>query len=227
MMATVADSPVRARNPRGSGERLRQDIVRAARELIGETGDTHQLTLRGIAKRIGIAAPSIYRHFPDLDHLKLEVVEQAFVQFMKERDEARSEPGSPGSALLAGCRAYCAFAMRHPGEYRFMFSYESPARGRQSRAGAVAFATLTKSIRLCQEAGTCASDPAPESLAADVWAALHGIALLRINAPEFEWPDDVDSTVNRIVSRIVGLSPTRGTTGRRAITERKDIRECP
>jgi AcrR family transcriptional regulator len=189
------------------GGRLRHDIVEAARELIAASGDADQLTLRGVAKRIGIAAPSIYRHFPDLDHLKLEVVEQAFLQFMRERDEARTSAGDPASALLAGCRAYCAFAVRHPGEYRFMFSHESPAKGRQSRAGAAAFAALANSIRFCQETGACVSDAAPDLLATDVWAALHGIALLRINAPEFQWFDDMNSMVDRVVSRIVDISP--------------------
>ena len=55
---------VRRRNPRGQGDRLREEIISAASELIAESGDADQLSLRAVAKRIGIAAPSIYRISP-------------------------------------------------------------------------------------------------------------------------------------------------------------------
>jgi AcrR family transcriptional regulator len=206
---TVTSAPeaqARRRNPRGSGDLLRHDIIEAACQVVAETGDAGQLTLRGVAKRLGIAAPSIYRHFPDIGHLRLEVVERAFRQFAKERDEARRHTVGPVSALLAGCRAYCAFAVQHQGEYRFMFSHASPAHGRQSAAGAAAFAALESSIRRCQEAGACASVSDPTMLAGDVWAALHGIALLRINVPEFEWQSSMNSTVDRVVLRLVDVA---------------------
>jgi AcrR family transcriptional regulator len=173
---------------------------------VAQAGDANQLTLRGVAKKVGIAAPSIYRHFRDIDHLKLAVVERAFEQFTRERDEARSPTQDPVSGLLAGCRAYCAFALSHPGEYRFMFSHGSPADGRQSPAGAAAFSVLESSIRTCQDAGVCGSVTDPGILAADVWAALHGIVLLRINVPNFAWKDSLNATVERVVLRLVDVA---------------------
>ena len=38
----------------------------AAIALIDESDDPASLTLRGIAHRVGITAPAIYAHFPDL-----------------------------------------------------------------------------------------------------------------------------------------------------------------
>ena len=58
------DGDRRARNPRGSGDRLREEIVEAGIRLVDETGDSAALTLRGVARAAGIAAPSIYQHFP-------------------------------------------------------------------------------------------------------------------------------------------------------------------
>ena len=55
----------RARNRRGEGARLRDDIVAAAVALLDETGDQAAVSLRAVARRVGIAAPSIYRHFAD------------------------------------------------------------------------------------------------------------------------------------------------------------------
>ena len=77
----TAPSPARRRNRRGEGDRLREEIITAASQMIAETGDDTALTLRGVARRLGIAAPSIYRYFPDVDQLKMVVVQRAFADF--------------------------------------------------------------------------------------------------------------------------------------------------
>lgn len=53
----------RAVNPRGQGPRLRQDILDAATALLGREPAV-AVTLRAIARQAGVAAPSIYAHFP-------------------------------------------------------------------------------------------------------------------------------------------------------------------
>ena len=70
----------RGRNPRGTGARLRDEIIDAGITLIDDTNDAAALTLRGIARAAGIAAPSIYRHFPDLQAVTDAVLERSFTQ---------------------------------------------------------------------------------------------------------------------------------------------------
>ena len=53
----TAPSPARRRNRRGEGDRLREEIITADSQMIGETGDDTALTVRGVARRVGIAAP--------------------------------------------------------------------------------------------------------------------------------------------------------------------------
>lgn len=188
---------------------MREQLLDAAEAAIAESGDAGQLTLRGVARRIGIAAPSIYRHFPDVDHLKLAVVERAFQRFVRERDKARGSIEDPAEALLAGCRAYCHFATANAGAYRFMFSYESPARGQQSPTGLASHEALAASIRRCQEAGKTQLQGDPHAVAAEVWATLHGLVLLRLNAPEFPWRMSLDDMATDAVARLVGFSLPR------------------
>ncbi len=69
-MVGQAQTRGRRRNPRGEGDRLREELITAASEMIADSGDVSQLTLRGVAKKIGIAAPSIYRHFPDAEPVR-------------------------------------------------------------------------------------------------------------------------------------------------------------
>jgi AcrR family transcriptional regulator len=207
--ATNPRAPRRTRNPRGEGDRLRDDLIDVAAAAIAESGNANDLSLREVARRLGISAPSIYRHFPDVEHLKLAVVERAFSQFSKERDAARRDIHDPLLALLAGCRAYCEFATEHPGEYRFMFSPESPAQGRQSPAGAAALASLEASIHRCQEAGVATASADARTLAVELWAALHGLALLRLNVPDFDWPASLETMTERVVERLIQLNNTK------------------
>jgi Tetracyclin repressor-like, C-terminal domain len=90
-----------------------------------------------------------------------------------------------------------------------MFSHESPARGRQSPVGAAAFEALAASIRRCQESGASTATEDAPLLAANVWAALHGIVLLHLNLTEFDWPDSLEERIDRTVERLVALTPGR------------------
>src|SRR4051794_35438419 len=212
--AAVATAATRARqrNPRGEGDRLREEIITAADELLAETEDADALTLRGVAKRVGIAAPSMYRHFSALDHLKQAVVDRAFARFAATRDAAGQEHTDPRQALLARCRAYCQFALDNPGPYRFMFSHQAPRTpveqtpDGQPTPGQATFAALAESIRQCQHAGLANRAPDPAYLAAQVWPTLHGLVMLRLNAPRFPWPASLDEMITYAVSQLVGLT---------------------
>jgi AcrR family transcriptional regulator len=215
-VASQAQGRRRRRNPRGAGDRLREDLITAASEMLAETGDASQLTLRGVASRVGIAAPSIYRHFPDVEHLKMAVVERSFANFSAARESASRHVTGPAEALLAGCRAYCQFALDHPGPYRFMFSNEIPAAGRtRGPAGIAAFQGLASSIRRCQDTGIAHAPEDPDYLAAQVWATLHGMVLLRMNVPHFPWPAPLEQMADQAVTRLVVLDQTEQHPPRR------------
>src|SRR5262245_17336837 len=117
----------RRNNPRGQGERLREQLIQAASSLVAETGDAGRLSLRAVAARAGVAATSVYLHFADLDRLKIALVERGFAELSKVRDAASAARNDPAEALVARCRAYGRFAVDHPGLYRLMFGPDLPA----------------------------------------------------------------------------------------------------
>jgi AcrR family transcriptional regulator len=179
--------------------------------VIGEAGDDTALTLRGVARRVGIAAPSIYRHFTDVDQLKMAVVQRAFADFARARDAATPAGDDPATRLLARCRAYIGFALANPGPYRYLFSQHAPT-GDPARppVDLPVFQALAESIRRCQQAGLARAGDDPHWLAAQVWAALHGLVLLRLNAPGFPWPGPLEQMADQAVTRLIGLE-TSGT----------------
>lgn len=206
--AAAVESTRRPRNRRGQGARLRTDIIDAATALVTEAGHANQLSLRAVAKKVGIATTSIYPHFADLDELKVAVVERGFTEFSRYRTAASQHLDDPAAALLARCRAYGRFAMDHPGHYRLMFgpdlpatlAYESPdAPGRQALQG------LAESIRRCQQAGATADHDDPFHLAVLTWAALHGLISLHLDRPRFPWPTSTDTAITDTVRKLTGL----------------------
>src|ERR1700684_570692 len=126
-MATASAQRHR-RNARGQGTRLADDIVRGALALVERTGSDEAVTLRAVAREVGIAAPSIYAHFADRDAIVMAVVMRIFDELTEAieqgMDPASQDPASqdPASRLIAGCEAYVAFGLAHPARYGVLFS---------------------------------------------------------------------------------------------------------
>jgi AcrR family transcriptional regulator len=162
----------RTRNPRGSGELLRDEIVHAAITLIDETNDPTALTLRGIARRAGISAPSIYSHFDNLPALTEAVLRLSFSQLAETVRAAMSCETTPAAKLLTAGRSYVQFGWDHKARYRLMFAESGYAEN-----AVETFTLVAQSIQDCVEAGVSAStDPRTDTWT--IWAALHGVATL-------------------------------------------------
>ena len=192
----------RHRNPRGQGARLTQDIVAGALALIERTGSAEAVTLRAVAREAGIAAPSIYAHFPDRDAILMAVVARIFDELTAAIEQGQKSAGQdPAGRLVAGCEAYVAFGLEHPARYGVLFSRQLPAApdyckpvpiGPDGRPvpefGAESFALLVQAIQDCVTAGVSASTDVVADATA-VWVALHGTVSLHTALPRFPWPD--------------------------------------
>ena len=97
----------RVRNRWGHGERLRTEILAAAGQLLGELGTVDGLTLRGVARRAGIAPASIYTHFADRAALidALLVCEHERVAGLMLRASAAANPDMVRAQLYAFCHS--------------------------------------------------------------------------------------------------------------------------
>jgi AcrR family transcriptional regulator len=192
----------RTRNPRGEGSRLREEILEAARALLEQDGEQH-VSLRRIARQIGIAAPSIYAHFPDREAIVSALVDEAFDELSAVVTTAIDDTqDDPIAKLRAACAAYMEFAMERPNRYQLAFaSRKSNAIPRESATRA--FMLLVNAVKGCVDAGVSTSaDPFGDATA--IWVAMHGYATLRPSRPAFPWPDS-DATLNRIVTALAGL----------------------
>jgi AcrR family transcriptional regulator len=201
----IAPPVRRTRNRRGEGKRLGEEIVRAATELLAALGDVNLLSLRAVAREVGITTTSIYPHFETIDKLAGAVVAHAFEELEAARDAASKGISGAGDALLARSLAYCRFATTRPGLYQVMFQVRLPdalTLPSPQAAGRRSFDTLVESIaRTQQSRGDVEIDP--RRLATLLWATLHGLVSLRISRPNFPWPP-LEEEVTAAVEMIVG-----------------------
>ncbi|MFD6275208.1 TetR/AcrR family transcriptional regulator [Streptomyces sp. NPDC060209] len=202
---------VRVRNRRGEGARLRDEIVAAAVELLDETGDESAITLRSVARRVGIAAPSIYRHFPDQPAIMLAVVRSAFAELDEQlRTAVDAEGDAPRERLMALCRSYLQFAEAHPGRYRTMFgglwvpdlNESSVTEEDMVTLGQASMRRLAEALQDCVTAG-CATSTDVSADTVALWLGLHGLAHQRAVAPSFPWPPDI---AERVITTLAHLT---------------------
>lgn len=204
----------RARNRRGEGAQLRGDILRAAQHLLDEAGG-QAVTLRAVARRAGISAPSIYPHFSDPDAILFALAQDAFAALEQELRRAQEASGDATGRLRATCTAYLDFARTWPHRYRVMFGAVWDAREARerfperseelARLGTGSFAVLVDALAACVAAGGSTSvDPFADATA--LWVGLHGLAQLRAAAPLFPWPPHLEDRLVTQLARLGGTS---------------------
>jgi AcrR family transcriptional regulator len=180
-----AKQMTRRRNPRGQGERLRDDIIEAASRLLADPA-APPLTLRAVAREVGVAATSVYLHFDSIEALTLATVNHLFAELIKRQD-ALTETG-PRERVLAGAMVYCEFGVAAPGHYQLMFATPLPLPDYTPEhfPGWTAFRQLIE--RVAVAIGTDPQDPQAFFTAQLIWQQLHGIVSLRISRSKFPWP---------------------------------------
>jgi AcrR family transcriptional regulator len=200
----------RRRNARGHGSQLAGEIVSGALAIIERTGSSEAVTLRAVAREIGIAAPSIYAHFPDRSAVVTAAVARIFDELRDTIAAAIPEDDDPVERLIAGCSAYVRFGLSNPARYGVLFSQERIADVQLCRPvpmgpdgrpvlefGAEAFALLVDALEACVTSGASSSiDVVADGTA--IWVAMHGVITLRTALPMFPWPP-VDDLVHHIV----------------------------
>ena len=199
---------LRERNRRGEGGKLRADILAGATQLLEQTGSEEAVTLRAIARQVGISAPSIYTHFADREAIVDAIVDAAFADFNGAIYGAVAAASGPVARLRAGCAAYVRFAAERPNRYKLLFERRNLVSGLEGPVPAVrtaSFDALVRCVQDCIDAGSSASTDAQLDSQA-IWVALHGFATLHALLPDFPWTD-TDALLDRLIyglARITG-----------------------
>lgn len=169
-------------------ERVRAELVAeikavARRQL--EVDGAEGLSLRAVARELGMVSSAIYRYFPSRDELLTALIIDAYNAMGDAADAAARGTREPRTRWRAVYRAVRGWATAHPREYALI--YGSPVPGYRAPADTVAPATrvarlLLEPIRECWAAGTLA--PAFEGPALSAALREQCARLAEATAPE-------------------------------------------
>lgn len=212
-LTNATASQARRRNARGEGALLRGEILAAAAEILDETGDEHAVTLRAVARKIGIAAPSIYAHFADRYAILMALVLEGFASLEDRLTRALDQAGSDSvERLEALSKAYLTFAADEPRRYKVMFGgiwdaseavdTNALTKSEMETLGQDTLGLLTEAMREAVADGRAVSDDPPADATA-LWLCLHGLAYARATLPFFPFPPDIVDRVVRPAMRLV------------------------
>jgi len=195
---------------------LRQALIDAALELIEERG-VPALTLREVARRVGVTHAAPQRHFADRAALVAAVAEQGFRGLGAHMEAVRASASArvPSQRLRALGVAYVEYALAHPAHLRVMFSPEVADKSRYPELAAAAqevHDTLVKQIVEGQRQGAVAPGD-PDELSFAARSMVHGCAILLIDGQASGKSPAalIDAALNRLH---FGLAP-RAPAGRR------------
>ncbi|HYW04788.1 MAG TPA: TetR/AcrR family transcriptional regulator [Gammaproteobacteria bacterium] len=182
---------------------LRRALLGAALDLLARKGPA-ALSLREVARRVGVSHAAPYRHFADRDALVAAVAQEGFEELARAMGAAVSGPAAPLDRMRAMGHAYVRFALERPAHFRVMFSMDADAREAYpalARAADNTYDRLLAEVRAGQRAGIV-RDTDPEALADTVWAAVHGLAVLlldgQLRRPETEPETRIDPMLDNL-----------------------------
>jgi AcrR family transcriptional regulator len=105
---------------------LTAEITDAARRQLAEVGAAG-LSLRAVAREVGMVSSAIYRYFPSRDDLLTRLIIDGYDDLGAAAEAADDPTASPLDRWLAVCRAVRSWARAHPHEYALL--YGSPVPG--------------------------------------------------------------------------------------------------
>ncbi|AYF77478.1 TetR/AcrR family transcriptional regulator [Nocardia yunnanensis] len=119
--------------PRTARERARAEITReitdVARRQLAESG-APALSLRAIARELGMVSSALYRYFPSRDELLTTLIIEAYDAIGAAVEQTVATADTPRAQWRAMANAVRDWAIAHPHEYALV--YGSPVPGYQA-----------------------------------------------------------------------------------------------
>jgi AcrR family transcriptional regulator len=173
--------------------------------MLVDTGDEDAVTIRAVARAVGVSPPSIYLHFPDKDSLLHAICDATFDDLDTYIEEAVAGIDDLAEEMRARGRAYVRFGLENPEQYRILFM----TRPRVEYAELPAPAAFEHQYLACAravEAGVFRAGTDPREATLTLWAGVHGITSLLVAKPTFAWGDQ-ELLIDQVVETLVrGLS---------------------
>lgn len=157
----------------------RPEILAASRS-IGIRMGWKAVTIRAVAQQLGYTSPLLYEHFQDKQEILTELAIEGQVALAREM--LRDLPADPYPALLSMVERYWSFMVENTQLYRLMNGMDGVLidRDRVTAAAQESFEAATAVLQAWLTAA-CGDASGAEVLFEDLWAVLHGMAVLQLD----------------------------------------------
>lgn len=196
---------------------LRAALRDEAERILVTRGEA-EVSLREVARAVGVSHAAPYRHYAGREDLLADIAAGGFERL--HRGFAALPPvRDPGQCFVAMAHRYVEFALAEPAVYRLMFG-PAVRKADHPRLAEAGYATLARLREVIQALGV----PAPataETMAA--WSLVHGLVSLILDQRlEYE-PDKDEALEHAALTRRAAeifLAGLRAPAGRRGAAKR-------
>jgi AcrR family transcriptional regulator len=179
---STSDSPARTYH---HGD-LRSALVEAGLQHL-ETGGAADISLRQLAREVGVSATAVYRHFPDKKALLAALANAGITQLGEAQRHASEKAGGGPAGFAATGRAYVRFALANPALFRLTFTHGDHAGSPTSSSD--------EPSRMLRSYSQQFGGADAERLTLQAWAVAHGLAMLMLDG---RLPPD-DAVIDRVL----------------------------
>ncbi len=199
---------------------LHQELLCAACELL-EENNIASLSLRAVAKKVGVSHTAPYRHFKDKESLLAGIAGLGYDQLTTQMTEAvELHPGDPAAQLQEAGYRYVNLALKTPQCAQLMYSGILPCDDTYpalKASGDTAFDGLKMIIEEGQIKGVFRKGDI-ELLALTAWSGIHGLTLLLISGvlPEIlSMPVDIRPLTSAVTATMLEGLTSSATSSRK------------
>ncbi len=178
----------RARKPEGRyhhGE-LRKALLEEAAAVV-ESDGVAALSLRELARRLGVSHAAPAHHFIDKSALLIELARDGFERFTAALEAAGAQGRDPLDRLRRIGDAYVRFAIEHPGRFRVMFGPELSDAGAMptslAEASERSYQVVVAALETVLARWPAGRRPSTDAVAFTCWTIAHGAATLWLDGP--------------------------------------------
>lgn len=157
---------------------LRQVLLDAAAEAVEEEG-LAALSLRAVARKVGVSHGAPARHFPDKAALLTALATEALERFQAAMTQASEQGDSALESYRAMGRCYVRFAIENPAYFHIVGRPEYYSAGDEAFArGYQEFFDTMRAAAAAAQRESGVEELDPQAFLISTWAMAHGLASL-------------------------------------------------